>query len=161
MSKSNPLEEFFNLEPGSTASMADLVDEEDELPAVKEETEVVPYASTIDDEDTAIASQLQNIHDKAMTVFHSQAEMVEIVDPKFAARNAEVAAMYLQTALNATTLRAKIKAEKDKTRITKSGSVNNGTVNNNIIIADRNEILRRAIEGAVASNTYENEPDKS
>jgi hypothetical protein len=160
MSKSNPLEEFFNLEPGSTSSMADLV-EEDELPAVVEDTPMVPFASTIDDEDKAIASQLQNIHDKAMTVFHSQAEMVEIVDPKFAARNAEVAAMYLQTALNATTLRAKIKAEKDKTRTQKGGSVNNGTVNNNIIIADRNEILRRAIEAGAASNTYENESEKS
>lgn len=150
MSRENPLETFFDMEQGTVVPIDQrpfAVDTEvTDVVVIGEEpvvTAVVPFKDTLDDEDLVIADQLQSVFDKAIAVFHSQQELTEIVDPKFAARNAEVAQQYLTTALNAVQLRAKIKADKDKSKLNASvGAIINGDVTNNTIVANRNDLIK-------------------
>jgi hypothetical protein len=68
--------------------------------------------------------------------------MAQQVDPKFSARNSEVAAQYLNIALSATNSRAKAKYDRQKIRLAQSMKDSHSTVNNNLIVADRNELLK-------------------
>jgi alkanesulfonate monooxygenase SsuD/methylene tetrahydromethanopterin reductase-like flavin-dependent oxidoreductase (luciferase family) len=83
--------------------------------------------------------------------------MSEEVDPRFAARNAEVAAQYLNIALNATNSRVDAKAKRQKIRLQKqiaagaAGSSNTIT-NSNVIIADRNAVLKALLEKGMLQN---------
>jgi metal-dependent amidase/aminoacylase/carboxypeptidase family protein len=67
--------------------------------------------------------------------------MSQEVDPKFSARNAEVAAQYLTIALNAVNSRVDSKFKRQKIRIAKQEAGTPNTVNNNVIVADRNQLL--------------------
>ena len=97
-----------------------------------------------DVEDQDLMNKLDAIHDAALTAYQNQTELVEIVDPKFAARNAEVAAQYLTVALNAVNLKAKVKTDREKRRgVEKAGP---STVNNNLIVTDRNALLAAILE---------------
>lgn len=150
--RENHIETFFDIEPGSVMPI-------DQRPFAQEievtdvaiigaEGEVasrptVPFKDTLDDEDEVIADQLQSVFDKAIAVFHSQQELTEIVDPKFAARNAEVAGTFLTTALNAVQLRARIKSDKDKQKVNANvGAIINGNVTQNTIVANRNDLIK-------------------
>lgn len=148
-----PIEDFFGIDPSTTFENKDGLTFENDtgdlvagdiVPTNASPQDIMPYRETLDDEEKAIADQLHDIHQKAMDVFQMQTEMVEVVDPKYAARNAEVAAQYLNTALQATALRAKIKAEQNRQRLnnTVGAIVNGGTVTQNIVVADRDEMLR-------------------
>lgn len=148
MSRENPLETFFDMDVNTVPA----VDERNVVIQTSTTTDEVlnpvvvpkvPFKERLDDEDVVIAGQLQDVFDKAIAVFHSQQELTEIVDPKFAARNAEVAGTFLTTALQAVQLRAKIKSDKDKTQINASvGAVINGNVTNNVITANRNDLIK-------------------
>ena len=134
----NPLEQIFDIEPGSTISKVQPVEQ------TQQTTEIVSTndhdtASLINEEDTAVSSQLATIYGYAIDAFEQQTQMVQEVDPRFAARNAEVAAQYLNIALNSVETRAKIRHNKLKLKV--DGGTPN-TVNNNLIVADRNEILK-------------------
>lgn len=157
MSRENPLETFFDMEPGTILPVdqrpfsQDAIDNNTntELMVIDENANAVavqpkvPFKETLDDEDIVIAEQLQSVFDKSIAVFHTQQELAEIVDPKFAARNAEVAQTYLNTALQAINLRAKIKADKDKQKVNATvGAIINGDVTNNTIVANRNDLLK-------------------
>lgn len=131
---SHPMEDVLGIEPGST-----LIEYEETPP-----TELVKIRE-YDAKDNEIEDQLQNVYDRAMDAFDEQSGEAELVDGKFKARNAEVAAQFLNTALAAVNAKSGMKKHKDKLEVAKTNAAKPGTVNNNLIV-DRNDILR-ALQG--------------
>jgi hypothetical protein len=152
--KASPLEAVFNLEPESTPvfddnfetaenerasqlvdpTTGDIVERSSSptLPEIEKEERL---------EDLHIDSQLENIHSSAIVAFEKSSRIAQETDPKFAARNAEVAAQYLTIALNAVNSRVDAKFKRQKVRQTEREAGTPGTVNNTVIVADRNTIL--------------------
>jgi len=148
---STPLEDIFNLEPGSTpkavivkASSADLVDPttgeiieravDADAPALAKEERI---------EDLKLDAQLTTVHIAAMEAFEAQHALSQQVDPKFSARNSEVAAQYLNIALDSVKTRGDLKYKRQKIRIATNVDGSSRTpTQNNLIIADRNDVLR-------------------
>lgn len=128
----HPLEEVFDIERGTTM-----------VPKTIVQSDVVPY-EPYDEKEEEIDEQYQNIHDLALTAFEEQSEEAEVVDPKYKARNAEVAVQYLNTALNAVNAKAALKTSRDKLEISRArvGTEAAGTAAQ----MDRNEILRMFAE---------------
>ena len=156
--KPNPLESVFNIDPGSTPVFADapsIVGQVNEraVALVDPVTGDIIERSTEPDfmaiekeeriEDLHIDGQLESVHNAALIAFEKSARMSEEADPRFAARNAEVAAQYLNIALNAVNSRVDAKFKRQKIRQTAIKAGTPGTVNNNIIVADRNELLKQ------------------
>ena len=77
-------------------------------------------------------------------------DITAMVEGKYAARNAEVAAVYLNTALNAAKEKSGQKEHKDKLSVAKQNAGKPGTVNNNLIM-DRNDLIKM-LEGAETEN---------
>lgn len=131
---SHPMEDVFDIEEGTT---------------VVERTQVVQSDLAPIDEydvkDNEIERQFQEVYDAAMTAFETTSETVMQVEPKFRARNEEVAVQYLSTALNAAREKALLKQHKDKINVSKIKASTPGTLNQNLIVADRNEILKEIL----------------
>lgn len=128
----HPMEDVFDIEEGTT-----IVTREER------ETEIV-CDETYDDKDNEIEEQIQEVYDAAMGAFESQCDEAELVEGKYKARNAEVAVQFLSAALSAAKEKRSMKEHKDKHLIA-SGKVKGagpGVTNNNLIVADRNELLR-------------------
>lgn len=139
----SPLEGIFDIEPGTTLSTFQPERNQTAVPAI-EVVDDTPITDPKDEEDVQIDRQLSTVYDYAMEAFESQHTMSQTIDPKFAARNAEVAAQFLKIALDSTSDRANIKHNRKKLRLVAgqpAAQINNGTVTNNII-ADRNAILK-------------------
>jgi len=126
----HPLEEVFDIEEGTT-----MVEYQEHVP-----TELVKHEQ-YDDKDAEIEDQFQEVYDKAMEAFEVQAEITDQVEGKYAARNAEVSAVFLNTALSAAKEKSGQKQHKDKLSIAKQNVGKPGTVNNNLIM-DRNELIK-------------------
>ena len=126
----HPLEEVMGIERGTT-----LVEYEETLP-----TELVEHQE-YDDKDAEIEEQFQEVYDKAMDAFDAQSDITDQVEGKYAARNAEVAAQFLNTALNAAKEKSGQKQHKDKLEVSKQNAGKPGTVQNNLIM-DHNEMMR-------------------
>lgn len=129
----HPLEDIFDIQPNST---------------VMQVSEVVPSAPVdnpmYDERDVEIDVQLEQVYTTAMTAAVDVGDEMERVEGKFKARMGEVMATNLNVALSAIREKADIKKHKDKLKtVAPVGNVEgNYTVNNNVIVADRNEILR-------------------
>lgn len=158
--KANPLESIFDIEPGSTpifhdihTDIANTVNERASMLVDPTNGELIERLSSGDIdiekeeriEDLHIDGQLETVHTAAIIAFEKSSRFADEADPKFAARNAEVAAQYLNIALNAVNSRIDAKAKRIKSRIDKVQGTKPGTVNNNIIISDRNELLRQIL----------------
>lgn len=130
VSTKHPMEEVLDIEPGTTI-----------VPKTVVSTDLVPH-TTYDKKDDELDEQFQTIYDEALTAFGDQQEETEIIDPKYKARNAEVAAQFLNTALNAANSKMTLKSLTDKLEVSKARLGKVSTVNNNLIITDRNSILR-------------------
>jgi hypothetical protein len=130
----HPLESVFNIEEGTT-----IVEYKESLPA-----ELVDHQE-YDEKDDEIEGQFQEVYTKAMDAFDVQSDIVDTVEGKYAARNAEVAVQFLNAALNAAKEKGGLKQHKDKLEATKQNGGGPKTVNNNIII-DRNELLRNILK---------------
>ena len=128
----HPLEEVFDIEPGTTV-----------IPKTEKTTELVS-TEEYDNKDKEIEEQFQEIYDAALSAFEDQVAEAEVVEGKYKARNMEVATQLLNTALAAAKEKASLKQHKDKTAISK-GKLGAKTVNNNLIVADRNDILKSLI----------------
>jgi hypothetical protein len=176
MAKANPLEDIFDLEPGSTPVFHDI--------HKSTATEVNERASTLVDptsgeivtrkvdanpeeldkeerlEELHIDGQLENVHMNAIIAYEKSSRMAEEVDPKFAARNAEVAAQYLTIALNAVNSRVDAKYKRQKVRAAKIAAGAPTTVNNTVIVADRNALLKQIFGVEEAVTTLEAETTK-
>lgn len=125
----HPLDELFDIEKGSTL-----------LPVVERETELTA-AESYDEKDKEIESQFQEVFDCAMDAFDASTRNVP-GDPKSQGVIGEVSVQYLNTALAAAKEKADMKKHKDKLLNDK----NKGgpkTLNQNLIIADRNELLKK------------------
>ena len=109
----------------------------------------LPAAPIEDDaEDKEINGKIDEIYGAAMDAYQNQTAFVEILEPRYAARNAEVAAGYLNTALNAVSLKAKVKNEKRKLSAGQAGFIPYGNnTTNNVVVADRNQLLKMMAEG--------------
>lgn len=156
----HPLEKVFDLEPSSWESPVIPKSSEREKNLLDPTTgELVPRTAEPNQgdlekeerlEDLHIDGQLETIHSAAMDAFEKQVRMSDEVDPRFAARNAEVAAQYLTIALNATNSRVDAKAKRQKIRLQKqiaAGAAGGNTItNSNVIIADRNAVLKALLE---------------
>lgn len=129
----NRLEDIFGIESGTTIST--IQPQSSEIVTTND----MDTSSLINEEDREVSQQLKTVYGYAIDAFETQTQMVLEVDPKFAARNAEVAAQYLNIALNSINTRADIRHKKLKL---KADGTNPNTVNNNLIVADRNEILK-------------------
>lgn len=92
-----------------------------------------------DEEDIEIDGKIDAVYDAALETFQNQMAYTEIVEPRYAARNAEVAASYLNIALNAASVRAKVKGERKRTAtfVPFTGKNASGTV-----VASREDIMR-------------------
>jgi hypothetical protein len=124
----HPLEKVFGIEQGTTM-----------LPTVQRTTELA-VVHTYDEKDKEVEGQFQEVYDAAMGAFETQSQETELVEGKYKARSGEVAVQFLNTALAAAQSKSTLKQHKDKlsTVVNKAP----GTVNNNLIVADRNDLLR-------------------
>lgn len=150
----HPLEDLLNIKAGSTEEAIDAL--KPEIPQTSKNLvdpstgELVPRKvgdvteSDLDKEeridDLAIDSKLESIHTAALDAFESQHRLSQEVDPKFSARNAEVAAQYLNIALNSVNSKIDAKYKRSKIRLVKDKKPNQ--VQNNVIVADRNSLLK-------------------
>jgi hypothetical protein len=128
---SSPLEDIFDIENGTTEKALQLVPASTEMTSIDET------------EEKEISIQLNTVYNYALEAFEQQTANVQTIDPKFAARTAEVAAQYLTIALSAVNTRVSNRDRREKRK--GSGKIeqqNADNIQNNIIVADRNEILR-------------------
>ena len=144
----HPLADTFNIGEAPIDDSFELseTDDGEEGYLAVPQSEIQPPAVVDDEEDKEITGKINEIYDNAMQAYQNQTAYVEIMEPRYAARNAEVAANYLNTALNAVALRARVKNEKRKASSAFVPYKHGGSAAN-IVVADRNEILRMMAEG--------------
>lgn len=105
-----------------------------------------PEGHQDDAEDLAISSKMDDVYDKALGAFEEQTAYIQVIEPRYAARNAEVAAQYLKIALDAVSTRANVKRDKKKNAQYVPFN-NSGSGNQNVIVADRNDLLKMINDG--------------
>jgi len=134
----NPLDELFDVD-GADHQVTEYVQAtEDEIAAMAVPT--TPPAEK-DAEDIEVDRKIDEVYEHAVTTFQNQMAYTEIVEPRYAARNAEVAATYLNIALNAAATRARVKGDRKRAGMFIPGMGQGKTVNNTIV-ATREEIMR-------------------
>ena len=130
----NPLDELFQTAPT-------VVEEEDYEQitegALAELAEPPPPEK--DEEDIEIDKKFDTIYDAALDTFNNQMAYTEIIEPRYAARNAEVAANYLTIALNAAATRARTKSDRKRNAAFVPYAGKNSS---SVIVASREEIMR-------------------
>jgi hypothetical protein len=127
----HPLEDALDIESGTT------------MTEYKEVTPSAPViAPTYDSKDAEIEGKLEEIYDLAISNVEIISGEIEIVEGKYKARMGEVTATMLNVALGAVREKRELKQHKDKSAIEAAAGGTPHTVNNNLVVADRNEILR-------------------
>lgn len=132
----NPLEQVFN--------MSDEFNIEDEYGSAeqpKQNSSEQPVDHK-DADDILIEERIDEVYKVAIEAFKAQQEYLEVIEPRYAARNAEVAANYLNIALSAVNSRSKAKTDRKRANQSFVPYANGGKTTNNVLIADRNEILK-------------------
>jgi len=129
----HPLEELFDIEPGTTlvsrpSTEISLIEHDD-----------------YDEKDKEIEEQFEQIYQKAIDAFEVQSDIVDTVEGKYAARNAEVAATMLQAALAAVNGKKDIKQAKDKIKAKNGSDGGNNKAGTTNIIIDRNDLLKEIL----------------
>ena len=132
----HPLEEILGIEAGST------LDIESEYAVAPTSATPVPAVVEKDEEDAEVDKKIDTVYEAAMNAFKNQTDYTEIIEPRYAARNAEVAANYLNIALNAAATRARVKTDRKRASTFVPFGTGGGKTTNNLIVADRNEILK-------------------
>jgi hypothetical protein len=144
----HPLENMFGITEGTTETTY-----KEALPS----TPVV--APDYDEKDKDIEDQLETVYITAMTQVTIIGDEMEKVEGKYKARIGEVTATMLNVALSSIREKRQMKEHKDKNSVAKAAT-GPSTVNNNVILADRNEILRALAVGKKAQdNIIEGEID--
>ena len=134
----NSIETILNLEEDSTENTLSKINVLEGELVTEGEEEGEEDNSTEYLEKEAI-KQYDDIYQAAVETFNHQIDMLQNVEPKYSARLTEVANMLLNTALSASKLKYEVHNNKSK----KVNITNNKiTNNNNLITADRNEILK-------------------
>lgn len=131
----HPLDQLFQTET-TTTQLQHVEVKEAELVAAH-----VEHTPDKDSEDIAIDKKIDDVYDAALEAYHNQTAMVEILEPRYAARNAEVAANYLNIALNAAATRAKVKGDRKKSaQFVPFGT--SQSANKGVVVASREDILK-------------------
>ena len=141
--ESHPLEEVLEIEQNTTEVIKEkriIVDDNTDSNEVQ--------SSTIDDieydsKDNEIDNDLQTIINYALDAYDDMNSEMDRIEGRWKARHAEVAVNYLNTALNAVKEKASIKSTKDQLRLKANTANSPRTLNQNLIVADRNELLRQ------------------
>lgn len=100
----------------------------------------VPQPPEKDQDDVEIDKKIDTIYDSALDAYNTQTAYTEIIEPRYAARNAEVAAQYLNIALNAAATRARVKG--DRKRNSQFVPYAAGAKTGGVVVASREEIMR-------------------
>lgn len=135
----NPLDTLFDIDDEMTSGVE--IDEytqatEGEIQAMQANTP----APEVDAEDVENDKRFDEVYGAALETFQSQMAYTEIIEPRYAARNAEVAASYLNIALQAAATKARVKT--DRKRVNTFIPNPGGKTVNNTIVATREEIMR-------------------
>ena len=137
----HPLESVFNM--GDDAMEIDDRYEMVEVPTNAGAVQEGPPVDHKDEDDVLVEQRIDEVYGAAMGAFETQQGYLEVIEPRYAARNAEVAANYLNIALAAANSRAKVKTDRKRANQSFVPYTNGGGKNTtNIVIADRNEILK-------------------
>jgi hypothetical protein len=142
MNFKDPLESVFDVESTEILpedTMHGMVPKDDYMMTTTQA--INPEGHQDDSEDKEISTKIDDVYDKAIGAFEEQTAYIQVIEPRYAARNAEVAAQYLKIALDAAVTRANVKRDKRKS----AGFIpfaNTGSGNQNVIVADRNELLK-------------------
>lgn len=144
---SNPLDELFNTVPHDLQEV-----EEGFIPTTEGDLANINGQDAPpekDAEDEMIDRKIDDVYDAALGAFNQQTAYMEVIEPRYAARNAEVAANYLNIALGAATARAKVKGERRKNAafVPFSNNKASGTV-----VASREDIMRMIAVDAEMKN---------
>ena len=138
----HPLESVFGMEDGTVDIGAEygMVEQPSGGQLAQPDTAPVDLK---DADDVLIEKRIDDVYDNAMQAFQNQTAYMEIIEPRYAARNAEVAANYLNIALAAANSRAKVKTDRKRANQTFVPFNNQGgKTTNNIIMANREDIIR-------------------
>lgn len=135
----NPLDELFQTAPTSDVIEYEAVTE-GELAEMQAPGETPADAK--DAEDVVIDGKIDAVYDAAMDAFNTQTQYTEIVEPRYAARNAEVAANYLNIALNAAATRARVKGDRKKSAAFVPYAGGGQGKASNVVVASREDIMR-------------------
>jgi hypothetical protein len=157
----HPLEAIFDIEAGTTLPGQTI---DGDAPSVQPILSQIPPALVIPEtgqiiqrsarpeqeeleveeriEDLRIDGQMETIRVAALEAFEAQHRMSQEADPRFSARNAEVAAQYLKIALDTVTGRIDAKYKRAKIKVASKAAGTPDTINNNLIVADRSDILK-------------------
>lgn len=133
----NPLDDLFDIDDEMTSGTE--IDDYDQAP----QSALVPPNTAVaekDEEDIENDKRFDEVYTAAIDTFNNQMAYTEIIEPRYAARNAEVAANFLNLALQAANSKARNKM--DRKRATAFIPGMGGKVTNNTIVASREEILR-------------------
>jgi hypothetical protein len=133
----NPLDELFNTPPHQENEVDEYANITEGELANMANPEEPPEK---DEEDIAIDEKIDNVYDAAINAFNTQTAYTEIIEPRYAARNAEVAANYLAIALNAANSRAKVKGDRKRNNTFVPYANNKNPAG--VVVASREEILR-------------------
>jgi len=151
------LEETFNLPAGSTPSIFDDLDspiqERAIAPAVAMQDILDAPEAPLEDQDDAaedqkISTDIEEVRKLALRTFRQQVDQIQDVDPRYAARTAEVAAQYLKIALDATKERVEAKYKKGKMKLATqamqgAAQAQANIINGTTVVANRNDVLRQ------------------
>jgi hypothetical protein len=132
---SHPLESVFDMDEGTVDIGAEYAAVE-----VAPAPQNGPVEDHKDEDDKLIEARIDDVYDQAITAFKNQTAYMEIIEPRYAARNAEVAANYLNIALAAANSRAKVKTDRKKSN--QFIPFNGGKTTNNVIVANREDVLK-------------------
>lgn len=135
----NPLDDLFDIADDEMADENELM-EYDQVPSSS--VAVQPQAPEKDEEDIENDKRFDDVYTAAKEAFDNQMAYTEIIEPRYAARNAEVAANFLNLALQAASAKARVKADRKRAAAFIPGMGANSKVTNNTIVASREEILR-------------------
>jgi len=139
----NPLDDLFDIADEEMADQNEM-DSYDEAPAseiMAAQQANAPAVVEKDEEDIENDARFDEVYTAAKDAFDNQMAYTEIIEPRYAARNAEVAANFLNLALQAASAKARVKSDRKRATAFIPG-MGAGKVTNNTIVATREEILR-------------------
>lgn len=134
-----PLPDVEMSAPGAEVIEYEQVTESELAELAQPGSAAAPTPDMLDADDIATNKKIDDVYDAALGTFQQQMAYTEIIEPRYAARNAEVAASYLNIALSAAGMKAKIKADRKRNM---AFIPHGNKTTNNTIVATREEIMR-------------------
>lgn len=139
---SHPMEEFLGIESGTT-----MIEHQEFAIEPIQSSSVVDY----DEKDDDIEQKLDDIYNLALGQVSVISDELELVEGRYKAGLAESSTQMLNVALGAIRERSLLKQHKDKLQIaTDKINIRRGDkniTNNNLVIANRNDILKMLADG--------------